>query len=119
MTTVRRFAAGAEFWEWPVRLVDDQGAPVDPSGMPVEFAAVSTDVVPAATWAGIVSQSGGHAAGTWQGPDQWGTWTARVLVSGSGGGGAIAVGLGTWRLLVQVTASPERPVEDTGVLIMA
>lgn len=118
MTISLMYAAGCEYWEWQVSPTDETGQPVDPTPMPVEFAAVSAELVPAATWPAVLAQSAGHASGSWQGPDQIGRWTARVLLSGTGGGGDIALPPGTYRLLVQVTASPERPVEDTGTLIL-
>ncbi|MCC6419178.1 MAG: hypothetical protein IT429_13165 [Gemmataceae bacterium] len=116
MTVDRMFAAGCQYWEWQLAPIDADGNPIDPTGLPVAFAAVDAAAVPAGTWAGIVAQAAGSAAGSWQGPDTAGYDTARVLVSGVGGGGDIELATGDWRMLCQITSTPERPVEDTGIL---
>lgn len=112
------WAAGCEYWQWSLAPTDDTGDPIDPTSLPVAFAAVDTALGPANTWAGIVVQAEDSGAGDWQGPDQAGYYTARILVSGPGGGGTLEVPVGTWRMMAQITSTPERPVEETGRLVL-
>lgn len=85
------------------------GASVDPTGDAVEFAATVPGVEPSA-W----------LAGSWEtdtttDPD---TYSARILVSGTGGGGTLVLADGTYDLWVRITDSPERPARRAGTLIV-
>lgn len=112
------YAAGCGYWEWQIAPTDETGTPIDPHGLPIEFAAVSAELTPASTWSGIVAQAAASAEGGWQGPDAAGYYIGRVLVSGPGGGGDIALPVGMWRMMAQITSVPERPVEETGRIVM-
>lgn len=118
MATELWWLATCEYWTWRVRPVDADGTAIDPTGMAVEFAAVALDTPPGASWAAILAQAEGSATGSWAGPDDGGYYTARVLLSGTGGGGDIEVPAGTWSMLARITATPELPVETTGVVVM-
>lgn len=85
------------------------GLAVDPTGTPPEFCAVAVGADPS-----------GWVQGVWEtdtstDPD---TYSAFVLVSGTGGGGTIALADGTWVLWLRVTHSPERPVRKVDTLIV-
>ena len=116
MSVTRMLAAAANYWEYPNSPVDANGDPIDPSGLPVVFAAVDPGLAVADTWAGIVTQAADTATGSWEGPDDSGVYVARVLVSGPGGGGDLVLTVGDWRMVCQITSTPERPVDDTGTL---
>lgn len=118
MTTATMFAAGAQFFEWEIAPTDETGNPIDPHTFPVSFAAIPTGTAAASTWAGIVAQAVASGIGAWQGPTLAGRWIARILISGPGGGGTLVLAPGTYEMFVQATATPERPVENAGTLIM-
>lgn len=119
MTTSFMYAAGAQYWEWTLAPVDEDGVPIDPQATPVEFAALDPRVTVPPVWSDVVTAAEASATGGWQGPDPSGElWTARVLVSGPGGGGALELDPGTYRIVAQITSVPERPVENTGTLVM-
>lgn len=93
-----------------VEVVTSVGGVVqDPTGDVVEFAAAAPGTEPS-SW----------TAGSWEtdtttDPD---TYHARILVSGTGGGGSLALADGTYDLWVRITDSPERPARRAGTLIV-
>lgn len=108
MSTHRVSSTSREYVMVPVSAVES-GVAQDPTGDTVEFAAVAPGVEPSA-W----------TAGSWEtdattDPD---TYAARILVSGTGGGGTIELADGTYDLWVRITDSPERPTERVGTLIV-
>ena len=85
------------------------GVVQDPTGDTVEFAAVTPGSEPS-SW----------TAGSWEtdtttDPD---TYAARILISGTGGGGTLALADGTYDLWVRITDSPERPARPVCRLVI-
>lgn len=118
--TIRRIAASEEFVVWSVRPTDETGQVVDPTALPVNFAAVplSTDLTSAVSWPDIVAAATASAAGSWAGPDESGYWQARVVVSGPTGAGQVKLPKGTYAVYVQVVDSPEQPAFVLDTLIV-
>lgn len=108
MSTVTMSSTSRHYLRLPVSATW-QGVVQDPTSDTVEFAAVTPGSEPS-TW----------TAGSWEtdtstDPD---TYWARILVSGTGGGGTLALADGTYDLWVRVTDSPERPSQRVATLIV-
>lgn len=87
----------------------EAGADVDVSALPVSFAFTAIGAEPA-SWTG----------GAWEtdattDPD---TYYARILVSGTGGGGGVELADGRYDVWVKVTDNPEVPARRVGRLIV-
>lgn len=109
MSTVTMSSTSRQYLRLPVSATW-QGVAQDPTADTVEFAAVT-----------VGSEPSSWTAGSWEtdtstDPD---TFWARILVSGTGGGGTLALADGTYDLWVRVTDSPERPVQRICTLIVA
>lgn len=108
MSTVTMSSTSRQYLRLPVSATWN-GITQDPTGDVVEFAAVPIGGAPS-TW----------TAGSWEtdtttDPD---TFWARILVSGTAGGGTLALADGTYDLWIRVTDSPERPARRVGTLIV-
>lgn len=108
MSTVTMSSTSRQYLRLPVSATW-QGVTQDPTGDTVEFAAVPPGSEPS-TW----------TAGSWEtdtttDPD---THWARILVSGTAGGGTLALADGTYDLWIRVTDSPERPAQRITTLIV-
>lgn len=108
MAVVTISSTSREYVRLPVAATLD-GIAQDPTADTVEFAAVAVGAEPS-SW----------TAGQWEtdtttDPD---TFWARILVSGTAGGGTLALADGTYDLWIRVTDSPERPARRVGTLIV-
>lgn len=109
--TIDQLSASAQDVTWEVRPVDETGALVNPSPLVIEWTAVPVDtaLTDVVTWADLVAVASGSDQGEWAGPDSDGYYTARVLVSGTGGTGQIRLTKGTYDMYLRIIDSPEQP----------
>ena len=105
---IRISSTSREYVRVPVSA-SEAGVVQNPTGDTVEFSAVTPGAEPS-TW----------TAGTWEtdattDPD---SYYARILISGTGGGGTLAMADGTYDLWVRITDSPERPARPVCRLVI-
>lgn len=93
-----------EYVRVPVSATED-GVDVDPTNDTVEFAAPAVGDEPT-VW----------VEGEWETSTDR-IW-ARILVSGTGGGGTLEIADGTWDLWIRITDSPETPARKVGPIRM-
>lgn len=99
----------------PVVALED-GSRVDPTSDAVKFAFIpeATNITSANTWAQLIAISGVKSGtGEWE-TDSTVTparYYARILWSGTGGGGTVELAKATYLVRCQITDSPEAPVK--------